>query len=159
MVENQKLIKNFFYKSETLAMAALLPLDHIYDNWELRWNESTEEYREEDDSFSPQINGIIRDLVRSGFSEMKMESPIELAQFLNRRLDWPVETGSNLALSTYLRKDAEIFLLTETGLYESASVVIEFCIRKGFLHFDDLDEYFREILGSIISALIYLRDD
>jgi len=157
-MENQVLIKKFFYKSEKLAGAALLPLDHIYENWELRWNDAAEEFIEEEDSFSPQINGIIRDCVKLGFPDTKFSSLEEVSKFLNRKLDWPLESDS-LAKSTFLRKDAEIFLLTEADLYESVAVLIEFSILTTVYHFDELDEYLTEILGSIISALLYLRDD
>lgn len=155
---DQELIRNFFIKSEKLAGEVLLPLDHIFDNWELRWNEEKGEFFEEEDSFSPQLNGVIRDCIRVGFPDKKIGSLEEMGDFLNQKLGWPPEPGTNLASQNYLRDEAEIFLLTESSLYESASTILEFSIRTGTLRFDDLSEYSRVILGSIFSSLLYLRD-
>ena len=84
-------LKKFFRKSDLLGHLVMRPLDHIEPNWELLWDEESEGYLIENDSFSDLWNDLVKDLSMCDPLTNYHDNEDRLAEHVKSSLYWEID--------------------------------------------------------------------
>ena len=153
-------MRNFFAKSDYLDMMVLRPLSHILPNWELTWNNKTNKYVVEKNSYAKKLNHLLLEIERINPPKRYHDNEDFLAEYVKINLKWPVtKKGNKWICGDYssLLEQGGFGDINEKNLIQAASGRIHAAIRHGQNHFDDMEEGHMKILASVISIILYHR--
>lgn len=161
MAHESSAVKAFFASSnDVLDHQVLRPLSHIASNWELTWNDDTQEYEAEDDSFATALNHMIADIAQTVPPRKYHDNEDRLAEYVVAKLRWPIrkvgrqwvgaEYDSILEQGGFDDIDQEDLLLAAAGRIHAA-------LDREQTHFDDMEESHRRMLGAVLSIILYHR--
>lgn len=162
-------IRRFFDPSDFMDHEVLRPLSHIRANWELTWDDQTGRYLDEEDSFAWLFGNLIDDLEQAKPPARYHDSEDRLGEEVKQRLNWKIqkrngiwvnENGARLHPSDYL-------MLLEQGAFKAAGINdlveaaagrIHAAIRRGQVHFDDMERSHQVVLAGVLAAVLYHRE-
>ena len=156
-------VRDFFAQSDFLDYLVLRPLSHIRPNWEITWDRGSNRYAPEDDSFAGLVNELIDDLSQASPPKRYHDHEDRLAEYVrDGHLRWPIRKDgqrwvgadyqSILEQGAYGDIDLADLLLAAAGRVHAA-------LRRGQMHFDDMEESHRRMLGAVLSIALYHRND
>jgi hypothetical protein len=157
----QNQVRDFFARAEWLDYVVLRQLDHIRDNWEITWDENAKRYRSEENSFSHLLNCLIDELTHVVPPTRYHDHEDRLAEYVrDGRLKWPIR---NVGMRW---EGAEYKVILEQGgfndvdqseLVRAASGRVWAAIKRSQLHFDDMEQSHQQMLGAVLSIVLYHR--
>jgi hypothetical protein len=153
-------VKAFFAWSDgILDHRVLRPLSHIASNWELSWNAESSEYEAEDDSFATALNRMIIDIAQTPSPRKYHDNEDRLAEYLVAK-GWPIrKTGYRWTGDDYdsILEQGGFSDIDQTELLQAATGRIHAALSRGQMHFDDMEETHRRMLGAVLSIILYHR--
>ena len=155
-------LKDFFRNSELLDALALRQLAHINGNWELTWNEISEQYEPEDDSFASKVNDLIEELSALHPPLKYHDNEDRLAEHVVGRLGWNLKkVGKRWVGEDYplVLEQGSFGISAQRDLLLAAAGRIKAAIVRRQLHFDDMEESHRKMLADVIAIILYHRAD
>jgi len=155
-------MKNFFRNSELLDALALRQLSHINGNWELTWDESSDQYEPEEDSFAAKVNELI-DALASLTPPLKYhDNEDRLAEQVQGRLGWNLQKIG----TRWVGEDYPIVLeqgsfndVDQRELMLAAAGRIKAAMIRGQMHFDEMERSHQRILADVLAIVLYHRAD
>jgi hypothetical protein len=162
-------VKEFFGPSDFMEHEVLRPLSHIRANWELQIDSETGRYLEEDDSFAALFNALIDELADTRPPLRYHDNEDRLGEHVQKHLNWKIrksegtwvnQDGSRLHPSDYLA-------LLEQGGFDNQGVSnlilaaagrVHAAIKRGQMHFDDMERSHQVILAGVLAAILYHRE-
>lgn len=156
-------IREFFAHSEFLDYVVLRPLSHIRGNWESTWDRGSGRYLPEEDSFADALNGVIDDLAAATIPSAYHDHEDRLAEYVrDGHLRWPIRKIGK----RWVGMDYRVILeqggfrdLDQRDLVAAAAGRVSAAVQLGQLQFDDMEESHREMLGVVLSIILYHRAD
>jgi len=144
----------------------LRPLSHIRANWELQIDPKTGRYLEEEDSFAVLFNALVDKLTTTQPPFRYHDNEDRLGEYVQKHLNWKIrksgnswvnQNGSRLHPSDYLA------VLEQGGFYDqgilnlilAASGRIVVAIRRGQMHFDDMERSHQVILAGVLATILF----
>jgi hypothetical protein len=154
------IVKAFFAWSDgILDHQVLRPLSHIAPNWELSWNAESSKYEAEDDSFATALNRMIIDIARTPSPRKYHDNEDRFAEYLVAK-GWPIrKTGHRWTGDDYdsILEQGGFSDIDQTELLQAATGRIHAAPSRGQMHFDDMEETHRRMLGAVLSIILYHR--
>src|SRR5574341_434094 len=83
-------MRSFFVHSDLIDYEVLRPLSHISANWELTWDASTKNYREEEDSYAKLLNQLIEEIESTTPPVKYHDNEDRLAEYTKKHLNWNI---------------------------------------------------------------------
>lgn len=152
--------KLFFRNSELLDYLVLRPLSHIEPNWELTWDEESERYVLEDDSFADLLNALVEDLASCSPPVRYHDNEDRLAEHVKVKLGWNIKkVGVRWVGADYqsILEQGGFKDIDQSDLLQAAAGRIKAAVNRGQVCFDEMDESHRWILGAVLSIILYHR--
>lgn len=155
-------ILDFFKKSDQLDYLALGPLSHIRGNWELVWDYEENKYKEEEDSYARMVNTLILELGECNPPNNYHDNEDRLAEYVKANLKWSIRkengrwTGMNYER---ILEQGGYGDINERELVLAAAGRIYAAIKRGQLHFDDMEPSHQRMLASVVAVILYHRTD
>jgi hypothetical protein len=154
-------VRQFFAASDgVLDYLVLRPLSHVTLNWELTWDDASQAYVRESDSFASMLNGVIADIAAAIPPARYHDSEDQLALFAIGELGWSlrkvgrkwigVDYDSLLEQGGFEDVDQRQLILAAAGRVHAA-------LDRDQLHFDDMEKGHRRMLGAILTIILYHR--
>lgn len=156
----QDKIKAFFKWSELLDEEVTKRLQHIKSNWELQWDFEEEQYIEEENSFSPELNKL--------FMEFSKYNPVknyhlhedEIVEFLNEKRNTKIKkVGKRWIVNDYGQtlEQGAFSDIEQYNLKQAAIGRIYAAIKRSQNNYDDMEESHRFILSEILLSILYYQ--
>jgi hypothetical protein len=154
-------IHRFFANDEFLDRVVLRPLAHIRFNWDLIWEQSEDGYRPEDDSFAALVNALIWELGKLTPPSRYHDNEDRLAEYVrDGGLGWPIKKVHG----RWVGADYEAILqqgawkdVDQSDLAQAAAGRVWAAIRFDQHHFEDMEKSHRDMLGAVLSIILYHR--
>jgi hypothetical protein len=154
-------VRTFFSASELLDYEVLRPLDHIRPNWDVRWDPVATCYKPEADSFADLLNGMVDDLAAAQPPMKYHDNEDRLAEYVrDGHLKWPIhKVGARWVSAEYdlILQQGGFGDIDQADLLQAAAGRIWAAIKRGQMHFDDMEESHRKMLSAVLSIIIYHR--
>jgi hypothetical protein len=153
---------SFFQRSELFDHQVVRPLSHVLPNWELTWDDSTNRYEEEEDSYAKRLNELVDEFGQTVPPKKYHDNEDRLAEFTKKHLKWNIRkeggrwVGEDYA--TILEQggfndvDQHELVLAAVGRIHAAK-------SRGQIYFDDMEQSHREMLAAVITIILYHRTD
>lgn len=155
-------VKDFFRNSVLLDELALRQLSHVNGNWELTWDESMEQYEPEDDSYAIKVNELIKQL-GSVVPPLKYhDNEDRLAEHMKGRHGWNVrKEGSRWVGADYplVLEQGSFKDVGQRDLMLAAAGRIKAAMKRGQMHFDEMEECHQRMLADVLAIVLYHRTD
>ena len=150
---------HFFANSGWLDYIVLRPLDHIRFGWELTWDPSTNTYREESGSFAKLVNELIVQLATTVPPKRYHDNEDRLAEFVRTRLNWNIQKVGKRWIGNYesILEQGGFDDADQVELLLAAAGRIQAARDHGQVHFDDMEKSHQEMLGAVLSIILYHR--
>lgn len=155
-------VRAFFAWSDLLDHAVLRPLAHVRSNWEITWDQSTQKYLPEQDSFAQGLNLLIDEIATTMPPQRYHDQEDIVAELAKERLHWPIrKKGSRWIGGHYetILEQGSCGDADQMELVLAASGRVRAAIRRGQLHFDSMEISHRAILGGVMAIVIFHRSD
>lgn len=140
----------------------LRQLSHITIYWELTWDSRNNRYEEEPGSFANVLNALIQDLTNVVPPKKYHDNEDRLAEYVIKELKWNIRKKGNI----WIGADYESILshggfndIDEKELVLAAAGRIAAAIARGQLHYDEMEESHRKMLGAVLTVILYHRHD
>ena len=153
---------SFFEHSIVFDHQVVRPLSHILPNWELTWNDTTNRYEEEEDSYAKKLNELIDELGQTVPPKKYHDNEDRLAEFTRRHLKWNIRKEGNkwvgedyatiLEQGSFNDFDQHELVLAAAGRIYAAK-------NRGQNHFDEMEQSHREMLAAVMTIILYHRTD
>jgi hypothetical protein len=151
-------INEFFLNSSTLGRLVLRPLSHINENWELIWDEEKQEYEPEEESYAELLNQLIKKLACIEPPSKYHKNEDYLAEYVRANLNWNL----NKVGGRWIGEDYHV-ILEQGGFHDinlanlklAAAGRIKAAIKRGQLHFDDMEQSHQKILAYVLAIILY----
>ena len=161
--------REFFKPSDFMEHEVLRPLSHIRANWELQIDSKTGRYLEEEDSFAALFNALIDELATTQPPLRYHDNEDRLGEHVQKHLNWKIQkSGSTWVNQDWTRLHPSDYLaLLEQGGFDNkgvrnlvlaASGRVLAAIRRGQMHFDDMERSHQVILAGVLAAILYHRE-
>lgn len=154
-------IRSFFSNSDILDYIVLRPLSHINLSWEIRWDPDKNEYFEDEETFAQILNTLIREIAESSVPQKYHDNEDVLAEYVIEHLKWKIKKVKG----RWIGADYESILtqggfndIDEENLIKAAAGRIAAAIKFNQLHFDEMEEGHKKLLGSVLTIIIYHRN-
>lgn len=161
MLQNKiKVMENFFANSALLEYFATKPLSHIRANWELTWNKETKCYEIEEDSYANDLNLLIQEIKNTSIPNAYHVNEDLLAEYVKNKLGWPIYKDGNRWMCDDYRAIINQGAFSPNGvanLLQAIAGRIEAARSHGQMHFDDMEQGHRQILGFAMATILYIR--
>ena len=166
---NKNNLRNFFEPSDFMEHEVLRPLSHIRANWELQIDPETGRYLEEEDSFAALFNALVNELTTTQPPLRYHDNEDRLGEYVQKHLNWNIRKSG----STWVNQDGsrlhptDYLALMEQGGYDNrgihnlvlaASGRVHAAIRRGQMHFDDMERSHQIILAGVLATILYHRE-
>jgi hypothetical protein len=157
----QDKIKEFFKWSGLLDEEITKRLQHIKSNWELQWDFEEEQYIEEENSFSPELNKL--------FIEFSKYKPVKnyhlqedkIVEFLNEKRNTKIKKeGKRWIVVDYGQtlEQGAFSDIEQYNLKQAAIGRIYAAIKRNQNNYDDMEESHRFILSEILLSILYHQE-
>jgi hypothetical protein len=153
--------RRFFRNSDLLDYMVLRPLDHIRGGWDLTWNQESDAYEEEPNTFAGLINGLISELATIQPPPRYHDSEDRLAEYVQKNLNWGIRKNG----SRWVGADYDVILqqgsfddVDQGELLLAAAGRIQAALDRGQLHFDAMEKSHRRMLAAVLSIVLWQRD-
>lgn len=164
-----KPIRQFFKPSDCLEYEVLRPLSHIRSYWELIVDKETGRYIDEEDSFAWLLNNLVDELENAEIPDRYHDSEDQLGYEVQNSLNWKIknqggiwlnENGNRLHSSDYLAMlEQGAFKADGTkNLVRAAAGRIRAAIKRGQVHFDEMERSHQIVLAGVLAAILYHRE-
>jgi hypothetical protein len=153
-------VNTFLADSNFLDEDVLRPLSHILPNWELTWDEASQKYFEEKDSYAAVLNGLISELDSVTPPMRYHDNEDRLAEYVIKHLKWPIrKEGERWVGVNYdaIVEQGGFHDVDERDLVLAAAGRIRAATERGQQHFDDMQESHRRMLAAVLSIILYHR--
>ena len=161
MLQNKiTVMDNFFANSALLEYFATKPLSHIRANWELTWNEDTKCYEIEEDSYANDLNILIQEIKDTPTPDSYHANEDQLAEYVKNKLGWPIYKERNRWICDDYRAIIDQGVFSPNGvdnLLQAIAGRVEAARSRGQMHFDDMEQCHRQILGFAMATILYIR--
>jgi hypothetical protein len=154
--------KSFFANSQELDYLVLRPLSHMDLNWELSWDQHNEVYKTEGGQFAEVLNKLIVEIAKTNPPIKYHDNEDCLAEYVKSTLNLKIYKERGRWLGT----DYETILtqggfedLNEENLIHVLAGRIKAAIDRKQNHFDNVEKSHKNIIGFVMSIVIYLRYD
>jgi len=157
----QELI-NFVKHSELFDYMVTRPLDHILPNWELTWDDDTDRFIPEKDSFAEKVNEMLDELVAMPIPDKYHDNEDILAEYVQKHHNWNIFKVKGRWISCDYREilnqgsfgDAD-----QKNLLAAAKGRIAAAIQHGQTKFDDMEYGHQRILAMVLASILYQRSN
>lgn len=157
----QELI-NFVKHSELFDYMVTRPLDHILPNWELMWDDNTDRFIPEEDSFAEKVNKMLDELVAMPIPDKYHDNEDILAEYVQKHHNWNIVKVNGRWISCDYREilnqgsfgDAD-----QKNLLAAAKGRIAAAIQHGKTKFDDMEYGHQRILAMVLASILYQRSN
>ena len=155
-------MKSFFADSgaDYLDREVLRPLSHIHANWELTWDEESQKYCEEEDSFAHKLNELIEELENATPPAKYHDNEDRLAEYVRKHLNWNIKkVGKRWIGEDYaaIIEHGGFHDIDEKELVMAAAGRVHAAIRFGQQHYDEMEKSHRRMLAAVMSVILYHR--
>jgi hypothetical protein len=155
-------VKTFFRNSDLLDGLALRQLSHVNGNWELTWDESSEQYEPDDDSFAAKVNELVDELETLPPPRKYHDNEDRLAEQVQERLGWKVrKVGGRWVGADYpmMLEQGSFTDFNQRELMLAVAGRIHAAMIRGQMHFDEMDDAHRKMLADVLAIVLYHRAD
>ena len=155
-------IKNFFSKSNFLDRLALWQLSHINANWELTWDESSEQYFSENGSFAAKLNELVEELEILSPPSKYHDNEDRLAEQVRLHMGWNVhKKGGRWVGADYpmMLEQGSFTDLNQRELMLAVAGRIKAATNRGQMHFDEMETGHQKMLADVLAIVLYHRAD
>jgi hypothetical protein len=145
-----------------LDREVLRPLSHIHANWELTWDDATQQYREEENSYARKLNELIEELENATPPAKYHDSEDRLAEYVLKHLNWKIKKAGNRWIGAdyaAIIEQGGFHDIDEKELVLAAAGRIHSAIGFGQSHYDDMEESHRRMLAAVMSVILYHRTE
>lgn len=152
----------FFGHSDYLDHMVTRPLSHIKHKWKLTWDQANMQYKPEENSYADLLNRLIKELDSVTIPNNYHNNEDELALYVLNNLRWSikkvgvrwegVDYDSILEQGGFHDIDQSHLLIASAGRIHTAR-------KYGQMHFDEMEESHRRMLGALIAIILYHRSD
>ena len=153
-------MENFFANSALLEYFVTKPLSHIRNNWELTWNEETKCYEIEEDSYANDLNLLIQEIKNTPIPNSYHVNEDLLAEYVKNKLGWPIYKEGNRWICDDYRAIIDQGAFSPNGvanLLQAIAGRVSAARNHGQMHFDDMEQGHRLILGFAMATILYVR--
>lgn len=150
----------FVRKNELFDYMVTRPLDHILPNWELTWDDGTNRFRVEEDSFAEKLNVLLDELLSISTQDYYHDNEDLLAEYVKTHLNWdiakvhgrwiPCDYRAVINQGSFGDEEQKNLLSATKGRIEAA-------IRRGQTKFDDMESGHQRILAMVLASILYQR--
>jgi hypothetical protein len=157
-----KRIKEFFSWSELFDYMVTRQLSHIRGNWELTRDHVAQEYEAEEDSYAELINRLVIELSELDPPLKYHDNEDRLAEYCKANLNWDIRTvGTRWVGSEYssILEQGGFSDVNAGNLCLAACGRVKAALDRNQLHFDDMEEFHREMLADVVAIILYHRSD
>lgn len=150
----------FAWSNDTLDYLVLRPLSHIASSWELSWDQQAQRYWPEEDSFGAALNQMIFDLAHITPPQRYHDHEDRLAEYAIAQLKWPIrKIGGRWVGADYdsLLEQGGCHDVDQADLLLAAAGRVHAALKRGQMHFDDMEISHRRMLGTVLSIILYHR--
>lgn len=154
------MITQFFNDSDSLDYSVTKKLAHIACNWELTWDENSNQYKPEENSFAKMLNELIKDLANNKIPKNFHENEDIIANHVIQFLNWNIfKEGNRWKGEEYavILSQGGFHDINQMELMKSAAGRINDAIQNEKFYFDEMEEGHHNILGDILAILLYHR--
>lgn len=156
-------VRRFFGVGILLDYETLRPLSHIRSNWDITWDPKDGRYAPEDDSFAGDLNALIDDLAAATPPMHYHNHEDRLAEYVrDGHLRWPITKQGNRWVGANYQSILEqggFRDLDQQDLILAAAGRVWAALRRGQLHYDDMEESHRLMLAAVLTIILYHRAD
>jgi len=152
----------FFYYSDYLDLCVLKPLEHILPHWELIWDDDRYRYEHEDQSLAEALEKLIIEISATVPPPKYHDHEDRLAEFMIGRMGWKIKKKNG----RWIGSDYESILeqgsfkdIDQKELIMAAAGRIKAALDLNQMHFDDMHESHRKMLGAILAIILYHRSN
>jgi len=157
----QDKIKTFFKWSELLDEEVTKRLRHIKSDWELQWDFEEEQYVEEENSFSPELNKLFIEFSQHALVDNYHMHEDEIVEFLNEKRNIKItKVGKRWDVNDYgLTLEHGAFSdIEQHNLKQAAIGRIYAALKRNQNNYDDMEESHRFILSEILISILYHQE-
>ncbi len=151
---------NFIKHSELFDYMVTRPLAHILPNWELMWDDDTNRFTPEEDSFAEKVNEMLDELVSTPIPDKYHDNEDVLAEHIQKYLNWNIvkvhgrwiscDYQAILNQGSFGDEDQKNLLAATKGRIAAA-------IQHGQTKFDDMEYGHQRILAMVLASILYHR--
>ena len=152
----------FVKKNELFDYMITRPLDHILPNWELLWDDNTNRFRVEEDSFAGKVNELLEELLSIPTSDNYHANEDILAEYVKTHLNWDIAKVHGRWISCDYRaviNQGSFGDEDQTNLLAAAKGRIAAAIEHGQSKFDDMEYGHQRILAMVLATILYQRSN
>jgi len=153
-------VEAFFRNSELLDYLVLKPLFHMQPNWELGWDDEKECYVVEEDSFAGLLNCLVNDLAIATPPHRYHDNEDRLAEYVKAELGWEIRKAGNRWIGAdygSILEQGGFDDVNQKDLLQAAAGRIQAALDRRQMHFDEMEESHRQMLGAVLSIILYHR--
>lgn len=153
-------MENFFANSALLEYFVTKPLSHIRNNWELTWKEETKCYEIEEDSYANDLNLLIQEIKNTPIPNSYHVNEDLLAEYVKNKLGWPIYKEGDRWMCDDYRAIINQGVFGPDGITNLLQAIAgRVCAARnhGQMHFDDMEQGHRLILGFAMATILYVR--
>lgn len=150
----------FVKKNELFDYMVTRPLDHILPNWELIWDDKTNRFRVEEDSFAVKVNEILNELLHVPTPDNYHDNEDVLAEYVQSHLNWDIAKVHGRWISCdygAVINQGSFGDEEQKNLLAAAKGRIEVAISRGQTKFDDMEYGHQRILAIVLASILYQR--
>jgi hypothetical protein len=150
----------YFAESAILDHEVLRPLDHIFFDWELSWDNDKKKYDEEETTYAALLNELIEEIEQTAPPADYHESEDRLAKNVIRELKWNIrKEGQRWVGEDYILilEQGGFSDVNERDLVLAATGRVQAARKRGQNHFDEMEDRHRAMLSAIMVAILYHR--
>lgn len=159
---SRQAVRDFFAWSLVLDEDVLRPLAHVKGNWEITWDHDTRRYEHEQDSFAKQLNIMVDDIADTAVSPRYHDNEDVIANYLaGRPQSGIVKKDGRWTGASYgwILEQGGFSDIDQSELLTSAIGRVAAAIDRGQLHYDDMEQGHRLMLGDILTIILYHRSN
>ena len=152
--------KEFFGWSNLFDCMVTRQLSHVRGNWELTWDHENKQYEPEEESYAELINELVLELSELDPPEKYHDNEDRLAEYCKDSLNWDIKkVGNRWVGSSYasILEQGGFKDWNQKDLCLAASGRVKVALHRGQMHFDDMENFHREILSDVIAIILYHR--
>ena len=167
---NEQAVISFFSHSELLAHEVLRPISHVRENWEL-FPGKTEPYEVEQDSFSSELNTLIKEISVTTPPKNYHKFENNVASYMTAIRDgeyelkngiwWDHNSGKKLNIETleFVLEQGSSGWVAAPELVSAAAGRVKAALHYGQQHYDAMEPGHRKMLAILLTIILFRHSD
>lgn len=150
----------FVKQNELFDYMVTRPLDHILPNWELIWDDKTNRFMVEEDSFAGKVNEMLNELLHAQTPDNYHDNEDLLAEYVQSHLNWDIAKVHGRWISCDYQEilnQGSFGDENQKNLLAAANGRIAAAIQHGQTKFDDMEYGHQRILAMVLASILYQR--